>query len=101
MDRCSEEWPAHFPVLGDDATPREAEAYLRDGQQRLRDSVAALSEDAELLRPRRSNWGERYETRWLVNKLVQHDLYHAGEINHLRALRHGDDRWPWASRAPT
>jgi hypothetical protein len=25
--------------------------------------------------------------------MIEHDLYHAGEINHLRALRHGADRW--------
>jgi hypothetical protein len=25
--------------------------------------------------------------------MIEHDIYHAGEINHLRSLHHGDDRW--------
>jgi hypothetical protein len=32
--------------------------------------------------------------------MIEHDLYHAGEINHIRALRQENDRWnpesPWA-----
>jgi hypothetical protein len=27
--------------------------------------------------------------------MLQHDLYHAGEINHLRSQLMGDDRWHW------
>jgi len=27
--------------------------------------------------------------------IIEHDVYHAGEVNHLRALRQDDDRWPW------
>ena len=44
-------------------------------------------------RPGRTNWGELKETRWIVAVMIQHDLYHAGEINHLRSLYGGDDRW--------
>ena len=73
-------------------------AWLREGHQRLRSHVAAL-EDGELLEPRRRPEGGKKETRWLISVLIQHDLYHAGEINHLRALRHGDDRWAWAPTA--
>ena len=25
--------------------------------------------------------------------MITHDAYHAGEINHLRSLLSGDDRW--------
>jgi hypothetical protein len=45
-----------------------------------------------LLRPRLTNWGERQQTRWIIAVMIQHDLYHAGEINHLRSLRQGTDR---------
>ena len=69
-------------------------AWLRSGQQQLRQSVASL-DDKELLRPRRSNWGELKETRWLIGVLVGHDHYHAGEINHLRALHQQDDHWAY------
>ncbi len=69
-------------------------AWLRMGHERLRGGVAALAGDAELLRPRRTNWGELRETRWvIVVTMIQHDLYHAGEINHLRSLHQGADQW--------
>jgi hypothetical protein len=57
------------------------------GHERLRSGIAALADDAELLRLRRTNWGELRETRWIivVVSMIQHDLYHAGEINHLRS----------------
>jgi hypothetical protein len=58
-----------------------------------RQSIAALDDDAELLRLRLTNWGEREETRWIITVMIQHDLYHASEINHLRSLRQGTDRW--------
>lgn len=66
---------------------------LLDAQRRLRGSVDALGDDVELLRARKTNWGELKETRWIIKALIEHDLYHAGEINHLRSLRRADDRW--------
>jgi len=27
--------------------------------------------------------------------MIAHDFYHAGEINHIRALLQGTDRWPY------
>src|SRR5690242_15273192 len=41
-------------------------AWLRTSQERLRSGVAALSDDAELLRQRRTNWGELWETRLII-----------------------------------
>jgi DinB superfamily len=79
-------------VAGVDAVdePTSAIAWLREGQARLRRSVAGL-DDAELGRSRRTNWGELKETRWIIAVMIEHDLYHAGEINHVRALHRGDD----------
>jgi hypothetical protein len=68
--------------------------WVREGQRRLRQSMAALDDD-ELGRPRKTNWGELAETRWIISVMIQHDLYHAGEINHIRALRQRNDRWAW------
>ena len=69
-------------------------AWLRMEHERLRGGIAALADDTELQRPRRANWGELRETRWVILvTMIQHDLYHAGEINHLRALRQGNDDW--------
>jgi len=71
----------------------EAVAWLRAGHERLRASVRVLEDDEELAAPRMAHWGELMETRVLLKVLIQHDTYHAGEINHLRALLQGNDRW--------
>ena len=54
-------------------------------------------DNGELLRPRMTNWGELKETRWIIATLIEHDLYHAGEINHIRSLRRQQDRWAYDS----
>ena len=59
--------------------------------------AASLADDAELLKPRRTNWGEMKETRWIIKSMIEHDLYHAGEINRMRALRQRNDRWEYES----
>jgi hypothetical protein len=87
--------PVSLPGIRADASSDEVIAWLREGQRLLRGSVAALASDEELLKMRPSNWGQEYETRWLISVMIEHDLYHAGEINHIRALRQGNDRWEW------
>ncbi|HEX5166897.1 MAG TPA: DinB family protein [Thermomicrobiales bacterium] len=67
-------------------------AWLREAHERLRYRVSRL-DDVDLDQRRLTNWGEQRETRWIIAVMIQHDLYHAGEINHLRALYRGDDRW--------
>jgi hypothetical protein len=84
-------WDSVEPDTAIIAEPASALDWLRVTHARLRGSIAALN-DAELAVPRRANWGELYETRWLVTTMIQHDVYHAGEINHLRSPR-DDDRW--------
>jgi hypothetical protein len=75
-------------------TPRdEVVGWLRDGHQRLRSHLAGLEDDTELLALRADPWGTQQETRWLVAQVIQHDLYHAGELNHIRALRQRNDEW--------
>ena len=87
--------PGTIPPMPPVQRPGDVIDWLREGHRCVRGSLLALGDDAELRRPRRANWGRDYETRWLLNVLLQHDLYHSGEINHLRALRHDDDRWAW------
>jgi hypothetical protein len=89
--------PRTIPAIERDSTPAEIIAWLKRGHTLLRGHVAELVDDAELLCPRRANWGTEYETRWLINAMVQHDLYHGGEINHLRALLQRTDRWAYDS----
>src|SRR4051794_6547716 len=68
----------------------ETIAWLRAAQEQLRASLAALS-DADLLTLRRTHLRVERETRWIIGVMIQHDLYHSGEINHIRALHQGDD----------
>jgi uncharacterized damage-inducible protein DinB len=79
-------------VVGDGALANadSAIAWLREGQERLRRALAGL-DDAELARPRPTYWGMPRETWWTLSVMIQHDLYHSGEINHVRALFQGDD----------
>jgi uncharacterized damage-inducible protein DinB len=67
--------------------------WLQAAHDRLRGHLAGLADDRELDALRLANWGERRATRWLIATLITHDAYHAGEINHLRSLFAGDDRW--------
>jgi hypothetical protein len=80
-------WPeGHAPMA--DTIP-----WLIDVHRQLVADVTALADDAELDRPRRTNWGETWRTRSIIGALITHDAYHAGEINHVRSLLDGDDRW--------
>lgn len=42
-----------------------------------------------------ANWGEQKKTRWLLSTVMQHDVYHAGEVNRMRSALAGEDRWQW------
>ena len=71
-------------------TITSAIAWVSQGQAKLRASIAAL-DDEELLLPRLSPFDGLQETRWIIARMMQHDLYHAGEINHILAMRRQDD----------
>jgi hypothetical protein len=68
--------------------------WLREGHGLLREHVQALDDD-DLPKLQRTNWGELKETRWIISVMIQHDIYHAGEINHIRALCQDNDTWAW------
>jgi hypothetical protein len=85
--------PAVQPWPNGAAPMADTLAWLRDVHGRLREHVARLEDDVGLDALRLANWGERRPTRWLIATLITHDAYHAGEINHLRSLLDGDDRW--------
>lgn len=76
-------------------TPARLVDWLRDSQFRVLRNVDALGDDAELLQPRAVNWGGTMPTRWIINSLIRHDGFHAGEVNHLRAIHQRNDRWEW------
>ncbi len=69
--------------------------WLGAGHRKWLASVRALPDDAELEKDRLTNWGEHLPTRVIIRSMIGHDIYHAGEINHLRALLNGTDRWEY------
>ena len=84
--------PPLVPEGAAHSRPREELlTWLKEGHDRWLASVRALTDDSELDQDRFTNWGERLPTR----VMIAHDLYHAGEINHLRALLQSTDRWPY------
>jgi hypothetical protein len=85
--------PEVEPWAADSAPREDVVRWLADTHAQLVEHVAALADDEELDRPRLTNWGELRPTRWIVSAMVTHDAYHAGEINHVRSLLDGDDRW--------
>lgn len=72
-------------------------AWLHMGHERLRIGIATLAtlaNDAELLKPRQTNWGELRETRWIIVVMMSATIpISAGEINHQRSLDQGTDQW--------
>jgi hypothetical protein len=80
------------PVAGGDAlaTIPSAIEWLREGHGQLYRSIAALDDD-ELLQSRPHHSGTPRETRWIIRTMIEHDLYHAGEINYIRTLHQQND----------
>jgi uncharacterized damage-inducible protein DinB len=88
------ESPEVQPWPDGEAPRAETLDWLRRTHRALMAHVEALS-DEDLSLPRHANWGELRETPWLLSMLLQHDTYHAGEINRIRSLLAGEDRWQW------
>jgi hypothetical protein len=86
-------WQASAPAQG--FSPAALVDELRESDLLVRRHVDALGDDVELSKPRGVNWGGKRETRWIVSTVVHHDAFHAGEINHIRALHQRNDRWEW------
>ena len=87
-DRAVQPWPVGAAPMA------EALDWLREAQRRFVEHVERIT-DEDLDAPRMTNWGELRPTRWIVAAMIGHDLYHAGEINHVRSLLSGEDRWKW------
>ena len=80
--------------LRDAPSDREgAIAWGREGHERLVESLRGL-DDSVLDEMRPTHWGGEALAQQQIVVCIEHDLYHAGEINHARALIQGTDRWP-------
>ena len=78
----------------DRLTRRDAAiGWLRDGHTYLVECIAELESDDEIDVPRKAHWGGLVPTYHIIVTMLEHDLYHAGEINRTRALLQNDDDW--------
>jgi uncharacterized damage-inducible protein DinB len=88
--------PPLIPTGGANSRPHaELMTWLKQGHNKWLASVRSLPDDSELERDRLTNWGEWMKTRTIISIMIGHDYYHAGEINHLRALLQSSDRWEY------
>ena len=60
--------------------------YLREGHEYLAGLIRGLEDDSELEALRKAHWGGLVPTRHIIVTMIEHDLYHAGEVNRARAL---------------
>jgi len=84
-------WPEDWATM----PPAALLEWLADGHELLREAASALDADG-LESPRRTPWGEPWPARRIIESMIAHDHYHAGEINHIRALLSGNDAWAYA-----
>jgi hypothetical protein len=74
------------------ATLAAAAQWLGEAHAYLIGFIRELS-DADLDVLRKAHWGQLVPTHDLIVTMLEHDLYHAGEINRTRALVQNDDNW--------
>jgi uncharacterized damage-inducible protein DinB len=55
--------------------------------------VEVLGDDAELVAERMAHWGRPLPTQAIISLVINHDLYHSGEINRQRGLIRGASGW--------
>jgi hypothetical protein len=93
-------WWTVWDGAGDtaDATFESLMEWLRRAHAEAQEAVRQLDEDSELLVERRTHWGELRQTRLIIDAILIHDVYHAGEINHLRGLLQNADQFPHGGR---
>ncbi|MGC4189942.1 MAG: DinB family protein [Thermomicrobiales bacterium] len=65
-------------------------AWFRAAHDRFRSSLDRITDD-QLDEPTQGHWGGNVERRRVVELMIQHTVYHAGEVNYIRALLQGND----------
>jgi len=84
------EWGSFGPPGTD---MQSALAWLEEGQGKLVAGLAALTNDSELTIERPAPWRIPMPREQLLNIVINHDLYHSGEVNRQRSLLRGADGW--------
>ena len=95
-DLREEDWTALPPGGARSRPHEELVEWMTEGHRRWVESLKALNDDCELEVERMTNWGQMLPTRAIIHIVIGHDFYHAGEINHIRALLQNTDRWSYS-----
>lgn len=69
-------------------------AWLHEGHRAFAEGLSALDDDSELAVERPAPWRLPLPREQLIGNVINHDLYHAGEINRQRAMIRGTADWP-------
>jgi uncharacterized damage-inducible protein DinB len=88
----TQSWDAAAAAAESKASREDLMAFMDERHAELVRAVSAL-DDQDLDAPRAAHWGELVPTRRILLVLIGHDYYHSGEINHLRSVLQGNDRW--------
>jgi hypothetical protein len=72
--------------------------WLRRAHAEAQRAVREIEHDRELLVERKTHWGDLRATRLIVDAVLIHDIFHAGEINHLCGLLQHTDHFPHGGR---
>lgn len=68
-------------------------AWMDEGHALLASGLAALEDDVQLFEERQAPWRRPLTRSQLLEIVINHDLYHSGEINRQRALIRGAQGW--------
>jgi uncharacterized damage-inducible protein DinB len=74
------------------ATPEQTIDWLRASHRKFSESLAKIT-DEQLGEAGTGDWFEGHPRRDIVERMIQHGIYHAGEINHLRGTIQRNDAW--------
>lgn len=70
--------------------PESMIAWLRQAHARFRSSVANLGDDQLM---EMCPWGAPWTYQRIIEVVIQHPIYHIGEINYARAILQGNNDW--------
>lgn len=78
------------PHLDPEPPMADVVAWASDRARTFRDATAALT-DEQLTKERADHHDQPRPLRWFIGAMINHFAYHAGEINHIRALHQKND----------
>ncbi len=86
------QWPEAIPPRRTISTKADLIPWLVESHETLRSALAACT-DAQLddLCETWDKGDDKRPRRWFATTMIEHILYHAGEINHIRALAQKND----------